>query len=269
MSKLKVKYRENQIVVHCRLNRTEVLDEQQLNIMQSRIIRGIMKPVLKSSRKFSYIAPDGIPLKKYLSHNISKNDFLLLFAQILETVKSIEENSLNINNLIGDINYSFVTKESNEVFLLYHPVNSLSGALNLADFLYSIVYSVYICDTDINQLLSFLRTDNFQFNDLYAFVRNLLNNTMKYEKGNESDLSVDYPAYPLDVTVPLDMDYERTDLSGDCPFETKPLLDDDVMETTLLETEEEEVAETMLLDSDLDESSCDTDEVVIKKLDLL
>lgn len=130
--------------------------------MQSKIIRGLMKPTVGGARKISYIAPNGITLKKYLSNNITKNDFFLVFAQILEAVKAIDRNSFNINNLVSNINYSFINERTKEVHLVYQPLRSQVITSGLASFLYDVAYSVNLelgTDyRDINQLIEYMKS---------------------------------------------------------------------------------------------------------------
>lgn len=162
MSKLKVKHKDNQIIVNSKLDKTEEINQQELSVMQSKIIRGLMKPTVEGARKISYIAPNGITLKKYLSNNISKNDFFLVFAQILEAVKSIDRNSFNINNLVSNINYSFINERTKEVHFIYQPVRSQVITSSLASFLYDVAYCVNLelgADyRDINQLIEYMKS---------------------------------------------------------------------------------------------------------------
>lgn len=162
MAKLKVKYRDNQIIVISKLDKTEEINQQELAVMQSKIIRGLMKPRVEGARKISYIAPNGITLKKYLTNSISKNDFFLVFAQILEAVKSVDRNSFNVNNLVSNVNYSFINERTKEVHFIYQPVRSQAISSSLASFLYDVAYSVNLelaADyNSINQLLEYMKS---------------------------------------------------------------------------------------------------------------
>lgn len=162
MSKLKVKYKDNQIIVISKLDKTEEINQQELSVMQSKIIRGLMKPNIEGARKISYIAPNGITLKKYLSNNITKNDFFLVFAQILEAVKSVDRNSFNVNNLVSNINYSFINERTKEVHFIYQPIRSQVISSSLASFLYDVAYGVNLelgADyQDINRLIEYMKS---------------------------------------------------------------------------------------------------------------
>lgn len=162
MSKLKVKYKGNQIIVNSKLDKTEEINQRELSVMQSKIIRGLMKPTVERSRKISYIAPNGITLKKYLSNNISKNDFILVFAQILEAFKFADRNSFNINNFVSDINYSFINEHTKEVYLIYQPISTSVSANDIALFLKDIAYNVNLPlsenYSEINDLINYIQS---------------------------------------------------------------------------------------------------------------
>lgn len=120
-----------------------------------------MKPTVEKSNRITYIAPDGITLKKYLCNDITVNDFFVVFAQIIEAVKSVDRNSFNMNNLVLNLNYSFINTRTKELHFIYQPIRSMALTSNFASFLYDVAYSVnlglaedYGC---INMLINFLK----------------------------------------------------------------------------------------------------------------
>ena len=87
MSKLKVKFKDSQILIKSKLAKDEQVNFRELEILNSKIIRGIMKPTVEGNKKISYLSPSGIRLEAYLKKGITKNDFFLVIAQVLEAVK--------------------------------------------------------------------------------------------------------------------------------------------------------------------------------------
>lgn len=162
MSSLKIKKSNKEILVVSKLGKDEEINRQELDIMHSKLIRGLMKPNELKHNKISYMAPTGVTLKKYVSEGITVNDFFLVIAQILEAIKAVEKNSFNINNLVLNINYSFVNERTKELHLLYQPIFSCSIANNMASFLYDISYSVHLALSEdigkINGFISFLKS---------------------------------------------------------------------------------------------------------------
>lgn len=162
MSKLKVKHKDNQIIINSKLVKGEEINQQEIDVMRSKIIRGLMKPALHGMKKIVYIAPNGITLKSYLASGITINDFYLVFAQVIEAVKSVNRNSFNINNLILNLNYSFINERTKEIHFIYQPIHTQAISSNLAYFLYDIAYGVDLAlgedYKDINRIIDFMKS---------------------------------------------------------------------------------------------------------------
>ena len=122
-----------------------------------------MKPTVEGNKKISYLSPSGIRLEAYLKKGITKNDFFLVIAQILEAVKSVGRNSFNINNLILNMKYVFVNEMTHELHFIYQPIQSNAISSDLASFLYDVAYSVTLV----------LNEDYKCVNDFIAYLKGL------------------------------------------------------------------------------------------------
>ena len=162
-AKFKVKYKDSKIIVKEKLDKDERINQREVDILNSKIIRGIMKPTIDGERKLCYLAPIGVTLEEYLGSGISKNDFFLVFAQILEVTKSVDRNSFNINNLVMNLKYVFVNKATKEVHFIYQPITSQKISSNLASFLYSVADNTRLD----------LKEDLKPLNEMMAFIRGL------------------------------------------------------------------------------------------------
>lgn len=160
-SKFKVKSKDSKITIKSKLDKDESINQREVDILNSKVIRGIMKPTVEGSRKISYLSPAGVTLEEYLGSGISKNDFFLIFAQILEVVKSVDRNSFNINNLVMNLKYTFINKQTKEVHFIYQPIMSQRISANLASFLYDVAYNTKLALNEdvkpINELLAYIR----------------------------------------------------------------------------------------------------------------
>ena len=160
-SKFKVKSKDSKITIKSKLDKDESINQREVDILNSKVIRGIMKPTVEGSRKISYLSPAGVTLEEYLGSGISKNDFFLVFAQILEVVKSVDRNSFNINNLVMNLKYTFINKQTKEVHFIYQPIMSQRISANLASFLYDVAYNTKLALNEdvkpINELLAYIR----------------------------------------------------------------------------------------------------------------
>lgn len=165
MSKLKVILKNKQLTIKSRLQKGEEINIRELEVFNQKLIRGLMRPTLTGERKLTYISPCGIVLKKYLAKGISKNEFFLVFTQIIEITKKIDRNGFNINNLVLNPNYIFVNEMTKEVNFLYQPFISQNVSVNIFSFLYDVIYmSVFKLEEDtrfVNDLMTYLKGMQF------------------------------------------------------------------------------------------------------------
>jgi len=161
MAKIKVSIKDSQIIVKSKLDKTEAVNEREIEVFQKKLIRGFMRPAVESERKVSYLAPMGLPLHKYLQKGLTKNDFFLVFMQIVEVVRKIEKNSFNINNLILNMKYVFVNEFTKELYFIYQPITTQATPTNLFSFIYDVIQRTNLKldegDNFLNELISFLR----------------------------------------------------------------------------------------------------------------
>lgn len=247
MSKLKVKFKDSQITVKSKLSKDEQINARELEILNSKIIRGIMKPTVEGEKKLSYLSPGGIRLEAYLKKGITKNDFFLVIAQILEAVKSIGRNSFNINNLILNMKYVFVNEMTHELHFVYQPIYSSAISSDLASFLYDVAYSVTLA-----------------LNEDYKCV----NNFIAYLKGLQAVSVINIEKYLLDVYPQIYKQVKRQkygqseylgsfkngkDIYYDMDKRRKPAPLDDGDSTSLLsEKNDKDEATSLLMDDNTD-----------------
>lgn len=165
MLRLKVISKQGRITIKERIQRGEEINIRELELFNRKLIRGFMRPNWQGGRKIVYTSPDGVTLKKYLERGISKNEFFLVFAQIIEVTKKIDRNGFNINNLVLNPNYIFVNEMTREVNFLYQPFISQNVSVNIFSFLYDVIYmSVFKLEEDtkfLNELMNYLKGMQF------------------------------------------------------------------------------------------------------------
>ena len=279
MSKLKVKFKNSQITVKSKLSKDEQINAREVEILNSKIIRGIMKPTVEGEKKLSYLSPGGIKLEAYLKKGITKNDFFLVIAQILEAVKSIGRNSFNINNLILNMKYVFVNEMTHELHFVYQPIYSSAISSDLASFLYDVAYSVTLALNEdykcVNNFIAYLK--GLQAVSVINIEKYLLDvypqiyKQVKRQKYGQSEYLGSFKNgkdiyYDMDKrrkpTPPADYDStslfsekndkdEATSLLMEDVMDTPTsLLDDDNNEPTSLLVEDEDEATSLLIDDE-------------------
>lgn len=255
MSKLKVKHKDNQIVVISKLSKIEEINQQELDVMHSKIIRGLMKPTVSKLNRITYLSPNGLTLKNYLANSITINDFFLIFAQVLEVIKSIERNSFNINNLIMNMNYSFVNEKTKELHMVYQPIRTQVISTNVASFLYDIAYSVNLALSEdyneINRFVNFMKS--LQVISTPQIEQYILKNypaiykQVKRQKPGQSKMLRGDDFY-----------YHQNDF--DDKGNSSELMDDNLASDTALLVEEDDEATSLLVEEDDEATSLLTED---------
>lgn len=279
MSKLKVKFKDSKITVKSKLSKDEQINAREVEILNSKIIRGIMKPTVEGEKKLSYLSPGGIKLEAYLKKGITKNDFFLVIAQILEAVKSIGRNSFNINNLILNMKYVFVNEMTHELHFVYQPIYSSAISSDLAPFLYDVAYSVTLALNEdykcVNNFIAYLKglqavsVINIEkylldvYPQIYKQVKRQKYGQSEYlgsfkngkdiyydmDKRRKPTTLADYDSASL-FSEKNDKDEATSLLMEDVKDTPTSLLDDDNNEPTSLLVEDEDEATSLLIDDE-------------------
>lgn len=279
MSKLKVKFKNSQITVKSKLSKDEQINAREVEILNSKIIRGIMKPTVEGEKKLSYLSPGGIKLEAYLKKGITKNDFFLVIAQILEAVKSIGRNSFNINNLILNMKYVFVNEMTHELHFVYQPIYSSAISSDLAPFLYDVAYSVTLALNEdykcVNNFIAYLKglqavsVINIEkylldvYPQIYKQVKRQKYGQSEYLGSFKNGKDIYYDTDKRRKPTPLadydsaslfseknDKDEATSLLMEDVKDTPTSLLDDDNNEPTSLLVEDEDEATSLLIDDE-------------------
>ena len=245
-TKFKVKSKDSKITIKSKLDKDESINQREVDILNSKVIRGIMKPTVEGSRRISYLSPAGVTLEEYLGSGISKNDFFLIFAQILEVIKSVDRNSFNINNLVMNLKYTFINKQTKEVHFIYQPIMSQKISSNLASFLYDVAYNTRLALNEdikpINELLAYIRSLNvvsvLPLENYILKVYPQIYKQVKRQKPGQSEMlagsDVYYRRNEWDEKKRKIIDDDATSLLTEDDDEATSLLNDDDEATSLL-----------------------------------
>lgn len=163
MSKLKILHKNNQISVKSKLDRKEEVSERELQVFSNKVIRGLMRPSADGKRKLTYTAPEGITLKQYLQRGISKEEFFIALAQVVEVTKKILQYRLNINNLVLNLQYTFINERTLEIYFIYQPISSQNVSTSIFAFMHDMIFDAVF----------YLSEDTRFVNNFTEFIRNM------------------------------------------------------------------------------------------------
>ena len=259
MTKLKVSIKNSQILVKCKIDRTQSINQNELDIFKTKFIRGLMRPNVTGKRKIEYTAPGNISLFDYLRIGLSKNDFFVIFAQFVECLKKVEREGFSVNNLILDTKYIFFNQMTREVQFIYQPINDANAANNVYSFIYEIINETVLNISEsrdfINHLIQYLHsTKTFSSNDLEKYIIGVYPRVYRQVKRSKpGDSQILQQTGRTYFEKKYDSDYSSQNQKVDNFDEATGLLDehDDFGDTGLLE-EDDDFGDTGLLEEDDD-----------------
>lgn len=165
MTRFKIKYKNNQIIIISKLDKNISFNQKEIEIFNSKFIRGLMRPKITGDKKIEYLAPGNVSLSSHIKSGLTKKDFYLIFAQFVECLKKIEWNGFNINNLVLNTDYIFFNNVTGEVQFIYQPIENNQNTNNVFSFIFDLA----------NQVNAALRIeeDNSFLNHLISTVKSM------------------------------------------------------------------------------------------------
>ncbi|WP_288221807.1 FHA domain-containing protein [uncultured Clostridium sp.] len=241
--KFKAKVKNSELTVKVKISSNEVISERELDILEKKNIRGLLKPKHRKRYIIDYFGPAGVSLIEHLKKPVTKYEFFFIMAQIVDAIKKVEDNNLFLNNLILDLRYVYINENTKEIQFIYIPVISNHIFLNVIGFMESIAYAVKLMpnqDVDfVAKYVSFIRSLNyFNISDIEAYISKEDKDIAKQIKKQSANVSAFIKDKPKDYYEPK-IEYFNE--------ETSILINDE--ETGLLN----EYNETRFLDSYEDE----------------
>ena len=161
--KAKVKIKNNQLCVRVKVSSGELLSSRELDIINMKSVRGLLKPAQIRKNLVEYTGPAGIALSDYLNRNLTEYEFFYYMAQIVTITRKLRSNNLLVHNLILDLRYVFVNETTKEMQFIYLPIQANHVCVDVIGFMEAIIYAVKISEgagMGIARYAEFLRTQN-------------------------------------------------------------------------------------------------------------
>ena len=124
----------------------QMLDDRGIYVITNNQLKGLIKVNIEqknaNSFKLVYTTTGFITLKEHLKNTMNKDAFARLLQNILGILQSIQNAGFYHECVLFDINYVFVNPSTQNVFLIYVPVQNFEGGGTLRDFLLSVVQNI-------------------------------------------------------------------------------------------------------------------------------
>ena len=57
LRKFKINFKDSQVIVKCKLNKNDVISQKEMEVFNSKFIRGLMRPKITGDKKIEYLEP--------------------------------------------------------------------------------------------------------------------------------------------------------------------------------------------------------------------
>lgn len=138
-SKVKIK---DSLLVMVKLSFHEAINLRECELFGGKGMKGFLKIKASKKNKLEYTGPVAVALKERLKKPVSKKDFLLLMAQIVEATRKLQNNNLPLYKLNRDFNSIYINETTKELYFMYMPIEMPYQKVDELDFISSIVYTV-------------------------------------------------------------------------------------------------------------------------------
>lgn len=269
--KISARIKDSRLNVRVRLSFSEQLSASEIELLQKRVVIGLLKPKQLRKRLVEYTGPAGISLSERLKKPMTKSDFLLIMAQIIDITRKMRSNNLFAKNICLDMKYVFIVEATGELMFLYLPVSSdrFTGA-DFLGFMSALVYEAKPFEgenSDYIQKFAFMlrSLDSFDPGKIDAYIAKEDRSVMaKLRRGplDSSGFITDKPREYLEHYDNDDLDMttgklgESTSLFDESDFDSATgLLNDSDGFTLADEADANDIFSTI----DIDEPSGDTE----------
>ena len=190
--KFEAKAKDCQLLVKAKTRYGETIDEKELDRFSRVYLRGFLKPKLVKKNVIEYTGPVGVSLYERFKKPMTKRDFLFIIEHVVVAVQKLQANSMALNNLVMNPQYTYVNEVTKEVQFLYLPITTGFQNMNLLDYIESIAYSVKPADGNAADFVSrfvyfFKALKPFDITKVEAFVakedRSVVNTIKKQNAG--------------------------------------------------------------------------------------
>lgn len=135
MTRYRLAAKKNLITIVRKLGVGEDVNEREMQVFETHLLRGYFRPRTEGRRRIVYTAPLSISLKEYIRRGITVHQFYSILAQTVESVKRVEMNGFHLYNLVLDERLIHVKETTGELFFLYEPLYSRSNCSQIYAFL--------------------------------------------------------------------------------------------------------------------------------------
>lgn len=174
MPKCKVKHNTDCFKISVKLIKGERLNNYESDLLRKKKFRGLIR-IIAENKKMQADIYGAISLSEYLHSGITSFDYFNLVKQFAEIQCLLEELSFDLSNLILDINFVFINRNTRELQMIYLPILNNNSIYNTKKFFESTIDNLNLAlesnYDDINKFVDYINKDSILNSDeICAFV---------------------------------------------------------------------------------------------------
>lgn len=182
MGNIAIEQKNNKFVVKNRLVQPETINERELEIVVGRKAGGLLPITTETSKKgiiMKSAFENMTSLKTYFNGIVSKKMFLDIVVQIVSILKECEKNLMNVNNLMLDLEYIFLTPRTKTVQCIFWPVFNNQSSQDLIGFFKELPFRVVFSKQEEHEYIAdylqyFNSQTTFSINSFEKLILELL-----------------------------------------------------------------------------------------------
>lgn len=160
MPSFSVKQDEDILTITERSIKAFPVNEREMEILSKYHPPYLFKPVLEKTNRIKYTAPSSVVLMKYIRNSMNEHRLFGLLTRLLGAIAVLNQYDLAVSNLILDENMIYINELTENIYLIYRPLNERNSGGNIYRFLDNLVIKIKKYNKNIDDICD----------DLHAFL---------------------------------------------------------------------------------------------------
>ncbi len=210
---IKVSIKKKQIKAKLKLNRNEEINVQDMRLLNTKIVRGLMIPKALDPHTIELSSQGDMFLKDFFKRKVGKDEVFLIVAQVIETIKAVVSQGLNVNNLVLDLDYIFIDGNTFALSFVYQPIIGNKVLPNIPAFVLDVIQKAKPKDAEdaayLRDFTTFITTEQrisaFAIGDYIRYkcphIYKVLNNAPAAQQSAPQTVYAEAPSVNAETTL--------------------------------------------------------------------
>lgn len=171
---VKIRHNRNCLIAKVKIPSSLIINTNQSDLLARKFRGEFLKLHRAKQNKLEFVGDKGISLHKRLKKPVLQSDFFFIVKQLVDAIQEIEKIGLSRNNLLFDLKYMFFNESTKELSLIYLPLATPLGKVDVISFIEQMIYSAKqakSCSDYLSDFQHFMkRFDDFDAKKIEAYI---------------------------------------------------------------------------------------------------